>query len=157
MGNPEKDVTDGFSVSMTNCACLLTGGAKAPSGSLILTLGPPEIWMTPSVMLSIYPWLPSRPKRAATEIWPAMGLPSMMLPVTEVSKPPAPAEHSCGNGLYVVGYETMRFFGTVIKKELTLMVPPALYSVPAVQLLGSVYLVRGRRHVRTYESRDPVT
>ena len=80
-----------------------------------------------------------------------------MLPVTVVSKPPAPAEHSFGKGLYVVGYETMRFFGTVIENELTLMVPPALYSVPAVQLFESVYLACRRRYVRTYESRDPVT
>jgi hypothetical protein len=86
-----------------------------------------------------------------------MGIPLMMLPVTEVSKPPAPAEHSFGNGLYVVGYETMRFFGTVIENELTLMVPPALYSVPAAQLLELVYLVYRKRCVRTYESRDPVT
>jgi hypothetical protein len=68
-----------------------------------------------------------------------MGIPLMMLPVTEVSNPPAPAEHSFGNGLYVVGYETMRFCGTLIENELTLMVPPALYSVPAVQLLQLVY------------------
>ena len=86
-----------------------------------------------------------------------MGIPLMMLPVTEVSNPPAPAEHSFGNGLYVVGYETMRFCGTLIENELTLMVPPALYSVPAVQLLKSVYLACRKRYVRTYESRDPVT
>lgn len=81
----------------------------------------------------------------------------IILPVTVVSNPPAPAEHSFENGLYVVGYETMRFFGTVIVNELTLTMPPALYSVPAEHLLESVYVSCRKRFVRTYESRDPVT